>query len=137
MRSAILHGAAALATFALVLTRAPDAGAATVLTTATALPSTNQAAACIVTNIDTRPITVTVQLFDPLTDPPGSPVTPAFDHCPTPPATLPPGAACVARLHANIHAYCVVTTSSAKVRVALDVFNSATESVEEHIPATK
>ena len=70
VRSTLALGA--LATFALVLNNAPDAGAATVLTTATAVPSTNQTAACIVTNIDTRPITVTVQMFNPLTDPPAA-----------------------------------------------------------------
>ena len=66
MRSAILHGAAALATFAFVLTSAPDAGAATVLTTAPAVTNNGQTPTCLITNIDKKPITVTAQLFDPL-----------------------------------------------------------------------
>ena len=133
MRSAILHGATALATFALVLTSAPDAGAATVLTTATAAPN-GQAAACIVTNIDTKPITVTAQAFDPFS---GTPEAPLLYTCPAPPATLAPGTVCDAVLGANIGTYCVVTTSSAKVRAALDVFNTTTGALEVHIPATK
>jgi hypothetical protein len=133
MRSAILHGAAALATFALVLTSAPDAGAATVLTTATAVPF-NQSSACIVTNIDTKPITVTAQLFNPFS---GTPETPLIYTCPPPPATLAPGISCDAAPGAGRSGYCVVTTSSAKVRAALDVFNQTTGALEVHIPATK
>ena len=134
MRSAILHGAAALATFALVLTSAPDAGAATVLTTATAvLPSSDgQLLACIVTNIDTKPITVTAQLFDPFS---GAPETNVSNDCAAP-GTLPPGIACVL-LGSSNRGYCVVTTSSATARASLDVFNGTTAALEVHIPATK
>ena len=133
MRSAILQGAAALATFALVLTAAADAGATTVLTTALAAPF-NQVSSCIVTNIDTRPITVRLQLIDPTS---GTPEGPFFSDCPPPPATLPPGLFCHVEVPLNVYSYCVVTTSSAKVRAAIDVFNATTGRLEAHIPATK
>jgi hypothetical protein len=92
MRSAILLGAAALATFALVLTSAPDAGAATVLTTGPTQAATrNQVPTCYVANIDKKPITVTAQLIDATT----GMLESGFDNlCPVPPATLAPGTAC-------------------------------------------
>ena len=134
MRTAILHGAAALATFAFVLTSAPDAGAATVLTTALAITNNGQTPVCVVTNVDKKPITVTAQLFDPLF---GTPVTPASSTCPVPPATLAPGAGCFVTGGANTNRYVVVTTSSAKVRAALDVLDGTTGALQVHIPATK
>jgi hypothetical protein len=134
MRSAILHGAAALATFAFVLTSAPDAGAATVLTTAPAVTNNGQTPTCLITNIDKKPITVTAQLFDPLF---GNPETPVSNTCPVPPATLAPGTGCFVMGGANTNVYVVVTTSSAKVRAALDVFDGTTGALEVHIPATK
>jgi hypothetical protein len=133
MKSAILHGAAALATFALVLASAPDAGAATVLTTVGAAASNDQVPVCFITNLDTRPITVTLQLFDILS---GTPV-PGTDTCPLPPATLPPGTGCVDRVAPNAQAYCVVTSSSPKVRAALGLFNGPTGALEVVVPATK
>jgi hypothetical protein len=133
MRSAILHGAAAVGTFALVLTSAPDAGAATVLTTAIAFVNAGQIPAVPITNIDKKPITVTVQLFDAN----GTPETPNSNSCPVPPATLAPGTTCLVTGLVNTDAYAVVTTSSAKVRAALDVFDAMTGAFQVHIPATK
>jgi hypothetical protein len=51
--------------------------------------------------------------------------------------TLVPGAGCEAVLAPNIAAYCVVTTSSAKVRAALVLFNRTTSALQVEIPATK
>jgi hypothetical protein len=132
MRSAILHGAAALATFALVLTSVPDAGAATVLATALAVAHNGQIPACFITNIDKKPITVTAQLFDIF----GTPVT-GSSSCPVPPATLAAGTGCGVQGSADTNVYAVVTTSSSKVRAAIDVFNGTTFALEVHIPATK
>jgi hypothetical protein len=134
MRSAILHGAAALATFALVLASAPDAGAATVLSTVGAPASNDQVPICFITNRDTRPITVTLQLFDIQS---GTPVPNGTYTCPLPPATLPPGTGCVDRVAPNAQAYCVVTSSSPKVRAALGLFNGSTAALEVVVPATK
>jgi hypothetical protein len=86
MRSAILHGAAALATFALVLTSAPDAGAATVLATVDVPANLGQVPTCVITNVDKKPTTVTVQLFDAA----GILQIPASNTCPVPPATFSP-----------------------------------------------
>ena len=133
MRSAILHGAAALATFAFGLTSAPEAGATTVLTTPIAITSNGQFLLCLITNIDKKPIAVTAQLFDPTF---GNPVAPVSNNCPVPPATLAPGSGCIVNAGANRIVYVVVTTSSAKVRAALDVFDAA-GSLQVHIPATK
>ena len=94
MRSAILHGAAALATFALVLTSVPDVGAATVLTTALVVPFNNQTPIRRITNIDKTPITVTVQFINAST---GTPIPSTSNGCPVPPATLAPGTACAWR----------------------------------------
>jgi hypothetical protein len=116
-----------------VLTSAPDAGAATVLTTATAFIS-NQYFSCDITNIDTKPITVAAQLLDPKS---GTPETPDVYTCPAPPATLAAGTYCYATAGSSVEAYCVVTASSAKVRAALDVFDGTTGDLEVHIPATK
>jgi hypothetical protein len=124
---------AALATFALVLTSPPDAGAATVLTTAIAFTNAGQIPAVPFTNIDKKPITVTVQLFDSS----GTPETPNSNSCPVPPATLAPGTACLVTGFENTGVYAVVTTSSAKVRAALDVFDAMTGALQVHIPATK
>ena len=133
MRSALLHGAAALATFALVLTSAADAGAATVLTTALAVTNNGQQPLCLITNIDKKPITVTAQLFEPN----GNPVTPVNNGCPVPPATLAAGSGCIVTGPPNFIVYAVVSTSSEKVRAALDVINGTTGALEVHIPATK
>jgi hypothetical protein len=132
-RNAILHGAAALATFALVLTSPRHAAAATVLTTPGVPANNGQIPVCVLTNVDKMPITVTVQLFQ---DQTGKP-EPSSNDCPVPPATLAPGTGCQAQLVANIQAYCVVTTSSAKVRAALDLFNGTTSALEVVVPATK
>src|SRR5215469_5128012 len=125
---------AALATCALVLTSAPDSGAATVLTTALAPTFNGQSLACFITNIDKKPITVALQVINAVT---GMPQTPVTNGCPVPPATLPPGISCEAILTANSIVYCVVTTSSATARASLDVFNGTTAALEVHIPATK
>ena len=132
-RNAILHGAAALATFALVLTCPRHAAAATVLTTNAALANNGQRPLCVITNIDKKPITITVQLLDLG----GTPQTPTFNNCPVPPATLAPGSVCEVQVAANTQAYCVVTASSSKVRAALDLFNGTTGALEVVIPATK
>jgi len=134
MRSAILHGAAALATFALALTNAPDAGAAIVLTTGIAPAFNSQTPACYIINIDTKPITVTAQLIDGST---GMPTPPAANFCPVPPATVAPGTGCSVLGAPDSQVYCVVTTSSAKVRASLDLFNGFNSSLEVQFPATR
>jgi hypothetical protein len=138
IRSGILHGAAALATFALVLTSAPDAGAATVLTTGLAQASIDQVPICFVANIDKKPITVTAQLIDAESGMPQPGVT---NLCPVPPATLAAGTACTVTFQAAgpsvTRSYCVVTTSSAKVRAALELVSATTGALEVYIPATK
>ena len=141
MRSAILHGAAALATFALVLTSVPDAGATTVLTTGAALaPSTDQVPNCIVVNVDKKPITVTAQLIDAASGMP-EPGAGVESTCPVPPATLAAGTACGVSFQpagpSVTASYCVVTASSSKVRAALTVLQLGTYVVQLYIPATK
>jgi hypothetical protein len=132
MRNAIV--AAALATFALLLPGVPDAGAVTVLTTPGVPANNGQIPDCIITNIDNKPITVTGQLFDFLN---GMPQSPSSNNCPVPPATLAPGTGCQVVAQANAKAYCVVTTSSTKVRAALDLFDATTATLVVQAPATK
>jgi hypothetical protein len=134
MRRTMFHGAAALATLALVLTSAPDARAAAVLTTPSAPANNGQVPACLVNNIDKKPITVTVQLFDSNS---GMPLSPSFDSCPVSPATLAPGAGCGVQLAPNDSSYCVVTASSSKARAVLVLFNGTTHAAEVAVPATK
>jgi len=117
----------------------PDAGAATVLTTGLAHASTGAVdPICYVTNIDKKPITVTAQLIDALS---GMPETGFANGCPVPPATLAAGTACSVDLVTAVPSvtlsYCVVTTSSAKVRAALELVSLTTFTVETYIPATK
>ena len=138
MRSALLHGAAALATFALVLTSAPDAGATMVLTTGPTQGNNAELPVCFVANIDKKPITVTAQLIDATTGMLG----PNFSNfCPVPPATLAVGTVCEVAFQPAVPgvtvSYCVVTTSSAKVRAALVLFNRTTSALQVEIPATK
>ena len=137
LRDAILHGAVALATFALVLTSASDAGAATVLTTPGVPDESGLTPACFVTNLDKKPITVTVQLFDQFTGTPLPPNATLGEKCPVPPVALAPGNGCRVTVGVNTRPYCVVTTSSAKVRAALGLIDGTTSALVLEVPATK
>jgi len=135
MTHTMLRGAAALATLALVITSAPDADATVTLTTPGVQANGAQVSSCDIINIGKTAITLTVGLFNMHS---GNPVSTPFNLCPVPPVTLAPGAGCaVQSATAGTQAYCVVTSSSSKVRAALSLLNFTTGAVEVEVPATK
>jgi hypothetical protein len=112
------------------------ANAATTLTTP-AIDSVGPVAVadCIVTNISSSPVLVSsLQLF--WSD--GTEISPDYNSCPIPPATLPAHASCHADKVPTDTAYCTATASSSKIRLSLnllDVSNSDRTMVT--VPGTK
>jgi len=120
---------AALATFALVLSSAPDAGAATVLSTPFVPANNGQKLLCLATNVGSKPIQVTAALFSVN----GVAVTPLVDSCS--PVSLQPMQSCLVTF--NDGCLCIVTSSSSKVRADIILLNGTTGAVEAVAPATK
>jgi hypothetical protein len=111
------------------------AGAGT-LTTAFVVSNglTARGVTCDVTNVSTRPITVTsVQLFDAA----GDDVTFGSNRCPVPPATLAPHATCEAiKDPFSPGGYCT-TTASGKFRLALNLLDNANNDTIETVEGAK
>ena len=110
-----------------------DAGAATVITTPIVGANNNQIPSCFITNIGTKPATVSVQLVDVN----GNGVSTGMDLCPIPPATLGPSMTCEVEAGGTKAVYCAVTSSTSKIRAAMLIFNGTTLSLEVEVPATK
>jgi hypothetical protein len=112
---------------------AGDVGAATLFSTPQVPANNGQLPYCLVTNVDTKPITVTMELVDFF----GDTITPDFDGCPVPPATLAPRETCQVAASPNSQMSCRVTSSSKKIRAALNLFNGTTSTLEVQAPATR
>jgi hypothetical protein len=109
---------------------AAPASAATLITP---LVATNgsQEPGCLITNVGTKPITVTAELVAGS----GFTVTPVAANCPEPPATLAPRVTCQAVAPLGFDVYCIVEASG-KVRAGITVFESG-GIFGGFVPATK
>ena len=116
---------------ATLLGAALSAHAATLVTPPAVLD--NATVACMLVNAGTAPIQVTNTVHNAMgTDISGG------NNCPTPPATLDPGAACftVLTTGGQLPVYCRFTSSSSKVRASL-VLRGANGTYVSIVPATK
>jgi hypothetical protein len=86
---------------------------------------------CFVSNLNTKPATVTVTLFDPN----GGARTPNSDTCNGSP--LAPGASCGVELPAGIGGRCVVVANTGKTRAGINVIGPSTFPLVTVVPATK
>jgi hypothetical protein len=111
---------------------APQAGAVTLFSTPL-VPANGQVPVCSVTNVDTKPITLTVEVVD--AD--GATVVPVANECPVAPATLAPRETCFLYAPINARVSCRVTSSSKKIRAALNLLNGTTAALEVQAPATR
>jgi hypothetical protein len=114
---------------AAVLSVASASGAATVLTTPLVVPQNGQIPECYITNIDTRPATISVKFTDFF----GDDQTQNLG-CPT---TLGPSESCYMQPLNPTSVYCSVTSSTSRIRAAMVVFNGTTLSMDAEVPATK
>ena len=119
-----------LTTLLLSLMISVPAGAVT-LTTPVISTNSHQPA-CTITNIGTKPITVTAELVNGA----GNTVTPVSASCPTAPGTLAPRVTCYVAANVGQDAYCIITTSSAKVRAGIALFTDIGD-FAGFLPATK
>lgn len=85
---------------------------------------------CIITNVNTKPIEVTVSA----TSFGGSTATPSTNNCPVAPNTLNPGASCYASYNDNISVACSFTAKG-KARASMNVISPANELIAVY-PAT-
>jgi hypothetical protein len=91
---------------------------------------------CAVTNVGTKPATVSVSLIAP----DGSTLAQApnnVDGCPLAPATLGPGVTCTAAPQNFLTEYCAVTSSTSKLRAVMIVGDSTTLQITMEVPATR
>jgi hypothetical protein len=124
---------ALLASLALSFGLAAPSGAV-VLTTPDLEVGSQQAVTCALTNIDTKPVTVTAVG---LVGETGVDVIPGFDSC-TGIAALGPRATCLVRAPTGQDAYCSFDVKGSKVRAAGIVRESGAPFTVEHtVPATK
>jgi hypothetical protein len=114
-----------------VLSVASASRAATVLTTPLVVYNNGQIASCWVTNLDTRPATISVKLISQF----------GFDDTPPVgsgcPATLPPGQSCSSEPVYPDYCYCSVTSSTSKIRAAMLLFDGVTNQLDVEVPATR
>ena len=115
---------------AAVLSVASASRAATVLTTPLVVPQNGQIPECFITNIDTRPATISVKFTDVF----GDDQTQNFVGCPT---TLGPSESCYMQPLNPTSVYCSVTSSTSRIRAAMGLFNGTTLSMEVEVPATR
>ena len=118
---------AALLAVTVMVVLCGTAQAATTLHTPIAFASGQSA--CFVTNVDTRPITVTVTM----TDNSGNTLTSVVDSCNGTP--LGPRRSCQFRPPPDADGFCTVVSSSSKVRASLNIFGS--DNLITVVPATK
>jgi hypothetical protein len=126
--------ATALLVALLLLLGVTTPSGAGVLTTPELPVGSQQAVVCTLTNIDTKPITITAIT---LVGPTGFDVLPAFDGCSGLPE-LAPRATCIVRAPVGTDCYCSFSMKSSKVRAAGTIQDSvAPFTVTETVPATK
>jgi len=114
-----------------VLSVASASRAATVLTTPLVVYNNGQISSCWVTNLDTRPATISVKLIGQF----GTDYTPPVGSgCP---ATLPPGESCSSQPVYPDYCYCSVTSSTSKIRAAMLLFDEVTNQLDVEVPATR
>ena len=115
-----------------VLSVASASRAATVLTTPLVVyNSYYQISSCWVTNLDTRPATISVKFIGQF----GTDYTPPVGSgCP---ATLPPGESCASGPVYPDYCYCSVTSSTSKIRAAMLLFDGVTNQLDVEVPATR
>jgi hypothetical protein len=124
-----------LGTIGVVLLASTTAGAGT-LTTSLVFSSgtTATGVACSVTNIGTKPTTVTaVQLFDLF----GTEIALEGNDCPVPPATLPPHASCQGLKDPFASAGYCTATAGGKFRLSLNLFTEIGNNTIETVQGTK
>src|SRR5262245_1713296 len=109
-----------LAAFAATLAIATAVHAGTLLSSPSLVGGSGDQLGCYVTNVDTRPVTVTVTLRDEL----GAPFSLSAETCVSVP-TLAAGQTCfILRAPAPGYGRCTVEASSSKVRATLSVLNA-------------
>jgi hypothetical protein len=117
---------------ATLLAAAAGTQAATLVTPSAVMPN-NASVFCLIVNACTAPIQVTNAVYNEI----GTDVS-AGTNCPTPPATLDPGATCFTMFASATQTpvYCRFTSSSGTVRGSL-VLRDATGTFGTTVPATK
>ena len=85
---------------------------------------------CFVTNLGTKPVLVTVKLIN-LS---GSELGPVASNCA---AQINPGHSCDARLTAGLDAYCLVTSTSIRIRAGINSIDESTDNLVTVVPATR
>jgi hypothetical protein len=114
-----------------VLSVASASRAATVLTTPLVVNNNGQIPLCFVTNIDTRPATISVKFTSQFG---GDYTALGGGGCP---ASLPPGQTCIAEPAYLDYCYCSVTSSTSKIRAAMVLLDGATNQTDVEVPATR
>jgi hypothetical protein len=112
----------------LLLTVTP--ASALTLTTPMGAANDGQLADCIVTNIGTGTIRVSIELVNEL----GAVLTADNDTCAGNPVAARQSCQAFVR---NAQYYCVVTTNSRKVRAGIAIFDPSTNRMNTYLPATK
>ena len=88
---------------------------------------------CVLTNISASPVLVSsVQLFDGN----GDAITPDYDDCTLPPATIPAHSSCHVYKFSIPNAYCTATASSPKVRLSFNLVDGGYNTIVT-VPGTK
>src|SRR5262249_45409907 len=90
-----------------------------------------QISSCWVTNLDTRPATISVKL----TGEWGTDYTPPVGS--GRPATLPPGQSCSSEPVYPDYCYYSVTSTTRKIRAAMLLFDGVTNQLDVEVPATR
>jgi hypothetical protein len=94
-------------------------------------PTTNGYGQCQVTNLETRPVALTVELRDYF----GFVVAPTFDDCNA--AELASRASCSIVAPAGADVYCWINSNGRRIRGALAVYDVSTDDLVTVIPATR